>query len=91
MDKQISNNIVESCKKLGIEYHSINPNYVEFISDAQQLGQIYRDLKEIASKLQTISERHEIDNIGKFLQKEIKSIEIIDHDLIKLATKLKNE
>lgn len=91
MDKQISHNIAEACKKLGIDYKSCNPNYVEYYTDAQELGQIYRDLKEIAAKLKDLSEKHNIDEIGKFLDREVELIERIDHDLIKLAHRLNEE
>lgn len=88
MDKQISHNISETCKKLGIDYKSCNPNYVEYYTDAQELGQIYRDLKEAAAKLKEIAEKHNIDNIGKFLDQEVEMIERIDHNIIRLAHRL---
>ena len=91
MDKAISHGIVETCKKLGIPYKSSNPNYVEYCTDAQELGQIYRDLKEIAAKLKELAEKHNIDEIGKFLDREVELIERIDHDLIKLAHRLNQE
>lgn len=91
MDKQISHNIVETCKKLGINYKSCNANYVEYYTDAQELAQIYRDLKESAAKLKEIAEKHNIDNIGKFLDDEVNYLEQIDHDIIKLAHQINKE
>lgn len=91
MDKQISHYIVESCKKLGINYNSINSNYTIYLSDAQELNQLYRDLKEIAAKIQIISDRHQINGLNKILQDDIELIEKVDHDLVKIAQKIKNE
>ena len=91
MDKIISHNIIESCKKLGIPYHSCNPNYLEFSNDAQLLGQLYKDLIEIAGKLKEISERHHINGWDKLLRKDIKLILNTEHDLVKLAKKLKEK
>jgi len=91
MDKIISHNIVETCKKLGIPYKSCNVNYIEYYSDAQELGQIYKDLLEITGKLQEISERHHIKGWDKLLKKDIKLILYIEHDLVKLAHKLNKE
>ena len=91
MDKQISHVIVETCKKLGINYKSCNPNYIEFYSDAQILGQLYKDLLEIAGRLQEISERHQIKELNQLLTDDIYALERIEHDLVKLSQKLKEE
>ena len=87
MDKNISHLVSESCKKNGIEYKSINPNYVIFTNDAQQLVQLYKDLQQIAAKLVEISEKHNIPE----LKIDIFQLNSIDHDLIRLAQKLKEE
>lgn len=91
MDKHISHSIVEACKKHGIPYKSCNPNYVRFDSDAQLLGQLYRDLLEMSVKLQEIGERHNIPGLKEILNKDIDSLVTIDHDLIRLAHKIKEE
>ena len=91
MDKQISHLITESCKKYGIDYKSINPNYVTFSNDAQLLGQLYRDLLEIVDKLQEIGERHNIEGLKKILSKDIYDLCNIDHDLIHLANVIREE
>jgi len=91
MDKIISNTIVETCKKLGIYYKSVNPNYITYTNDAQQLLQLYRDLIEISAKLKEISERHDIPELKQMLQFDVETLTKIDHDLIKLARKLKEK
>ena len=91
MDKQISHLISESCKKCGIDYKSINPNYITFTNDAQQLVQLYKDLIQIAGKLGEIAQRHNICGLGVVLEKEILKINEIDHDLIRLATEIRKE
>jgi len=87
LDKNISHIIDESCKKCGINYKSCNPNYVNFINDAQQLVQLYKDLQQIAAKLEEISERHDVPG----LKVDIVELTTIDHDLIRSAMKLKEE
>jgi hypothetical protein len=91
MDKQISHLISESCKKCGIDYKSINPNYITFTNDAQQLVQLYKDLIQIAGKLGEIAQRHNICGLGVALEKAILKINELDHDLIRLATKIREE
>lgn len=87
MDKQISHLIIESCKKCGIDYKSCNPNFINFTNDAQKLVQLYKDLQQIASKLEEISERHIVPS----LKLDIVELTTIDHDLIRLAMKIKEE
>ena len=91
MDKQISNNIIETCNKLGIKYDSINPNYITFTNDAQKLVQLYRDLIEISAKLIEIPERHNIPELKRKLQFDVKMLESIDHDLIKCAKQIRDK
>ncbi len=91
MDKNISNIISETCKKEGINYKSCNPNYIYFHSDAQQLVQLYRDLQQIIGKLYEISERHDIPELKEMINVDIENLCRIDHDLVKLATKMKEE
>ena len=91
MDKQISNSIVEVCKKLGIDYKSVNPNYINFSNDAQLLAQLYKDLQQIAGKLVEISDRHDIPELKEMIKFDIDQIESVDHDLIRLAKRLKND
>ena len=91
MDKNISYQITESCKKCGIKYKSCNPNFIYFTNDAQQLVQLYKDLQQIAGKLVEISERHSIPELKEMLKFDIDQIEAIDHDLIRLSVKIKEE
>jgi hypothetical protein len=91
MDKRISLTISEVCQKLGIDYSSVNPHYVQMIDDAKRLGEIIRDLKIIAGDLEGISERHHICGLNRILHKEALEIDKIDHDLIRLATRIQKE
>jgi len=91
MDKQISHLITESCKKCGIDYKSCNPNFVNFTNDAQLLGQLYKDLIDIAGKLEEISQRHNDCGLNIALEKAIASISEIDHDLVRVATQIREE
>ena len=91
MDKKITHIIAEVCKKEGIPFKSVNPNYIVFTNDAQQLVQLYRDLVEIAGKLQEISDRHDIPELKQVLKFDIKMLDKIDHNLVKLARKLKEK
>jgi molybdenum-dependent DNA-binding transcriptional regulator ModE len=91
MDKNISHNISETCKKLGIDYKSCNPNYVEFTNDAQQLVQLYKDIQQIVYKLDEISLRHNIPALKEMIKFDIDQLNAIDHDLIRLSSKLIDE
>ena len=91
MDKNISHLITESCKKCGIDYKSVNPNFINFTNDAQQLVQLYKDLQQIAAKLVEISERHNIPALKEMIKFDVDQINAIDHDLIRLANKIKEE
>jgi len=91
MDKNISHIIDESCKKCGIDYKSCNPNYVVFTNDAQKLVQLYKDLIDIAGQLGEIAQRHNICGLNLELEKAIVQINSIDHDLIRLATQIREE
>jgi hypothetical protein len=86
--ERISLTISEVCTKLGIDYCTVNPHYLEMLNDAKRLGEIYRDLKIIAGDLEAIADRHQIDGLKKIIHKEALEIEKIDHDLIKLANKI---
>lgn len=89
MDKRISLTITEICQKLGIDYHSINPNYLLMINDAKRLGEIYRELKEIAGDLTAIAERHDVGGLKDLLLDDADAIEKIDHEIIRMAQKIK--
>ena len=74
-----------------IEYQSVNPKFNIFIKDATRLGEIYSKLKKYADELYDILERHCLENLGKVLLKDISEIDRIEHDLIKIAKKIKEE
>jgi len=92
MDKRISLTITEVCQKLGIDYSSINPNYLQMINDAKRLGEIIFEINCLVGDLDAIFIRHNIDlNFKQTLQKDLELLHNIDHDLIKLSKKVKNE
>ena len=91
MDKQISHNIIESCKKLGIEYTSCNPNYIDFTNDVQEVVQIYKDLQTIEDKLARIEERHKVNGLSEIITRLIVELAKVDHEIIKLANQIKND
>jgi hypothetical protein len=89
--ERISLTIMEICKKYGIDFNSCNPHCGQMINDAKRLGEIYRDLKIIAGDLEAIADRHQIDGLRNLIHKDALKINSIDHDLIRLAQKIKKE
>jgi hypothetical protein len=89
--KRISITIAEICQKLGIDYSSVNPHYIQMIDDAKRLGEIFRDLKIIAGDLEAIAERHQVDGLKDIIHQDALDLETIDHDIIRLAKKIKEE
>ena len=89
--ERITLTITEVCAKLGIDYSTINSHCIEMINDAKRLGEIFRDLKIIAGDLEAIADRHKIDGLKNIIHKEALKIDKIDHELIKIANKLKND
>jgi len=87
--KNLSFLIEEICKQKGLEYHSTH--CTKIISDACRLGDIYIELKQIIAELQELEIAYEIKGIGKILEDDIVELSKIDHDLIKLAHKLKGK
>ena len=88
---RISATVCQVCKQLGIDYHSINPQYVTLIEDATRLGAIYRQLKEIIGDLKEIEDRHQVNGLSKLLDDDILALDKIDHDIIRLAQKLRDQ
>ena len=91
MDKRISLTIHEVCQKLGINYSSCNPHYLEMLNDATRLGEIIRDLKIIAGDLEAIVDRNQIEELKNLIHINALGIETIDHDLIRLSKRIKND
>ena len=90
-NKRISLTITEVCKQLGINYTSCNKDCISMIDDAKRLGEIYRDLKIIAGDLDSIADRHECEGLKKIIHKEAMEIDRIDHELIRLTKRIKND
>jgi hypothetical protein len=61
------------------------------IDDAKRLGEIFRDLKIIAGDLEAIAERHQVDGLKEIIHQDALDIETIDHDIIRLAQKIRKE
>jgi hypothetical protein len=92
MDKNISATIIEICKKLGIPYQSCNPNFINFYNDARRIGEIVMEIESSIDELDCILTRHKVGNFTKEqIEKDLKELHEIDHDLISLATKIKND
>ena len=93
MDNVHISAIIESiCKKQGINYKSANPHYTNLTKDAEELGNVYRDLKIILGKLQEIEDRHNVNpQIIDTLEKVIKEIDEADHIIIRVAKELLKE
>jgi hypothetical protein len=89
--EKISLTISEVCAKLGVDYCSVNPHYLEMIDDAKRLGEIFRDLKIIAGELEAIAERHQVDGLTDIIHQDALDLETIDHDIIRLAQKIRQE
>lgn len=84
--------IIDSiCKEQGINYGSTNPHYVTLLEDAQKLGKIYLELKVITGIIKEIEERHELNGLRAKFELLIKELDEADHDIIKLARKLKDK
>jgi len=89
--ERISLTIGEVCAKLGIDYCTVNPHYLEMINDAKRLGEIFRDLKIIAGDLEAIAEKHQIDGLKEIIHQDALDLETIDHDIIRLAQRIRKE
>lgn len=85
--------IIENiCRKLGIEYNSSNPSYNNLVKDAEELGQVYLDLKIILGKLQDIEDKHNLNSqITDALEKVIEELNDADHIIVKIAKEILKE
>jgi len=79
------------CKELGIPYCSGNPHSMSLYRDAQKLGKIYLQLKEMIGIIVEIEDRHEIGDLRDKFDAVVEHLEDTDHELIKLAHKLKEK
>jgi len=90
MSWRISYRIEMICKSLGIDYHSKYLEKSNFHEDAVHLDSLYQQLKQIVAEIVEIADKHEMEDLAKVLWHDIKLIEDVDHDLVKIAT-LMNE
>lgn len=90
--ERITLTIAEVCNKLGIDYSTINPHYKEMMNDAKRLGEIIWELNSLIHDLDAIFARHNIElKLKNILIKDLENLHEIDHDLVKLSNKIKNE
>jgi hypothetical protein len=89
--EKISLIIASICKEKGIEYCSTNPHYITLVEDAVKLGKLYLELRIMAGDIQEILDRHNITGLEQLLYDDLKALENTEHDLLKLAQKLKDE
>jgi soluble cytochrome b562 len=84
--------IIDSiCKEQGISYCSTNPHYVTLIEDVKKMSKIYLQLKEIVGIIKEIEERNELNGLRERFEVLIKELDEADHDIIKLARKLREK
>lgn len=94
----IFNSAIDFCnaewtRKLdGIDYKSNNPAYDNLMKDAEELGQIYLDLKIILGRLQEIEDKHNLDSkIVVSLETVIQELSDADHIIVKIAKEILKE
>ena len=91
MDSAHISYIIENiCEKYNIPYKSNNPNYNITIKDAEKIGEIYQQLKEIIGIIIDIEERHKLGLKEKF-ELIINELDNTDHALIRLAKEIQKE
>lgn len=88
--EKISYLINSICKEQGIDYCSMNPHLYTLYEDAQKMGKIYLQLKEIMATIQEIEERHDLKKLREKFELLIKELDEADHLIIKLAKDLKD-
>ena len=87
---RISLRIEQICKHLDIDYHSPHLEKTNFHEDAIKLNELYYQMKQMVAEMVEIADKHGAEKLAKILWHDIKLIEEVDHDLIKLA-KVMNE
>jgi hypothetical protein len=91
MDSAHISYIIENiCEKYNIPYKSTNPHYDISVKDAEKIGEIYQQLKEIIGNIIDIEERHNLGLRKKF-EDIINELDNTDHALIRLAKELQKE
>jgi len=84
--------IIDSiCKEQGIPFCSTNPHLVTLYEDAQKMGKIYLNLKEIIGIIKEIEERHELNGLRNKFEVLIKELDEADYLIIRLARELKDK
>lgn len=90
MGKTISLIISEICQKYGINYTSCNKDFIEYYNDAKRLGEIIFEIESLIDELSCICDRNNIDyRLKNSIKKDLLTLHEIDHDLVKLANKIK--
>jgi len=92
MTRSISQTIVDVCKKQGIDYTSINPDYKQFMGDAVRIGEIVKIIQGAIDELDCIFSRHKVNNkVKKDIEDYFKRLHELDHAIIKLAYQIKDK
>ena len=92
MTKKISILITEIAKEKGIDYSSVNSEVVQLYKDASRIGEIVTEFESLIDELDFILNRHKIRNgIKKQMEEDFKLLHSVDHDLIKIARKIRKE
>lgn len=91
MSCRISFRIEQICQSLGIDYHSPYLEKINFHDDAIKLGELYYQLKQIVAEIVEIADKHGAEDLVRILWDDIRMIENVDHDLVKLAKLMSQE
>jgi len=91
MDKSISRAIIDICQKLNINYTSPYQKDILY-NDAKRLGEIVMEIESSIDELSCILCRHKVgDYTVEKIEKDLRELHEIDHDLINLSQKIKSE
>ncbi len=89
MDKKISQIITDVCHREGIEYRSINPNFIELCTDAKRLGECYMTILSLIDEIDDILCKHKIkQEFKEKIENELKGLSDLKHDLTGLAQRI---
>jgi len=88
---KISYRIEQICKEMGINYKSPYLEKTNFHDDAMRLNELYYQIKQLVGEIVEIADKHGATELSALLWNDIKLLENVDHDLIKIATKLNNK
>ena len=80
---RISALIENECKRQGIDYTSpYHDKILDYQADINELVKMYLELKEIIGKLSEIEDKYQISGMANLIEKDIKMLSKIDHDIM---------